>query len=534
MTHATPALSKSLLRFAAAWSVILAFASKELHAQSYPPVTRAAQSPVDIPQTNLTPIQQPFVPPATYTAQPPPSTYAAQPPPNSYAAQPPPGGYAAPPAATYSAQPPSGFSAPPAATYTAPPAATYAPAAPAAPAAPGGVLPPTGYAAPPASTYSGGAYGPPPTAGGYSGLPPTLPPSQYTTPPPATFDPYQSPAGRAPTSTFGGGPTPSFGMGNPGFGTAPSPYNQPYAAPGYPPTAYPSSAPNSLYPTGIVPSGSVWGPTGLIPSAISFRRGPQLEAAWIYDDNDANAVGMTEFDARVGFALPDFFRSGQPLVISPGFGLTFLNGPNSSTGADLPGEVYSAYTDLEWSSDPNQIFSVDLGVRLGVFNDFDVDFFDGFRIPARAVGNFRLSPYTTFKAGVYYLDRNDVDWLPAIGVLYVPSATTRADIFFPEPKISNYLTTFGTSDVWWYIGGEYGGGNWEIRRASGKQESVDINDIRVVLGLEWGRNDLLRSGVHTGFVELGYVFDRELYYSSSTYNNIKMDDTFMIRGGINF
>lgn len=511
MTHATPALSKSLLRFAAAWTVILALVGGELHAQVYPPVTRAAQSPVDIPQTNLTPVQQPFVPPATYTAQPPP---------NSYAAQPPPSGYAAPPASNYSAPPSSGFSAPPAATY--------------APSAPGGVLPPSGYAAPPASTYSGGAYGPPPTAGGYSGLPPTLPPSQYTTPPPATFDPYQTPAGRAPTSTFGGGPTPTFGMGNPGFGTAPSPYNQPYGAPGYPPTAYPSSAPNSLYPTGIVPSGSVWGPTGLIPSAISFRRGPKLEAAWIYDDNDANAVEMTEFDATVGFALPDFFRSGQPLVISPGFGINFLNGPNSSTGADLPGQVYSAYTDLEWSSDPNQIFSVDLGVRLGVFNDFDVDFFDGFRIPARAVGNFRLSPYTTFKAGVYYLDRNDVDWLPAIGVLYVPSATTRADIFFPEPKISNYLTTFGTSDVWWYIGGEYGGGNWEIRRASGKQESVDINDIRVVLGLEWGRNDLLRSGVHTGFVEIGYVFDRELYYSSSTYNNISMDDTFMIRGGINF
>ncbi len=41
-------------------------------------------------------------------------------------------------------------------------------------------------------------------------------------------------------------------------------------------------------------------------------------------------------------------------------------------------------------------------------------------------------------------------------------------------------------DTWWYVGGYYGGGSWTVKRANGAKESIDINDLRLVLGLEWG------------------------------------------------
>ncbi len=101
-------------------------------------------------------------------------------------------------------------------------------------------------------------------------------------------------------------------------------------------------------------------------------------------------------------------------------------------------------------------------------------------------------------------------------MLYQPTPNTRYDIFFPQPKLSQYyFATVGTQDLWGYVSGEYGGGSWTIRRANGASDSIDINDLRVMLGVEWGRSDLIRNGRHTGFFEVGYVFDREVEYEKS-------------------
>ena len=43
--------------------------------------------------------------------------------------------------------------------------------------------------------------------------------------------------------------------------------------------------------------------------------------------------------------------------------------------------------------------------------------------------------------------------------------------------------------------GDYGGGNWTITRDNGIEESIDINDLRAVLGMEWGT--VQRTGYRT-------------------------------------
>lgn len=471
---------------AVAWAFLIA---SSVVAQTYPSVLGQAQSPVDIPQTNLTPVQQPFSPPPTaYT--PPATPYGGSP---------------------YAAAPPSGYAAPAATGY---PSAT------------------SGFQPPP--TYGTSTFDPYQTGPGMGSYPPATP----ATPLPPSLPGYPGGMATAPPSTQV--PPPSFGLGNPGFSTSPG-YGQPYGASpymgpmtpsGYPATALPSNAPTSLFPGGVVPSN--WGPTASIPNALQAGRGPRISYAYIYDSDSADSISMNEFDSGIGLGFPDFVRSGQPLVVSPGLGVTLLDGPNSSTGADLPGALFALYTDIEWQSDPNQMFSIDLGTRLGFYTDFDAEFTDGFRFQGRAIANFRLSPFTTFKGGVMYLDRNEVDWWPAVGVVYTPTQVSRWDIFFPEPKWTHYWTTLGTSDLWFYVAGQYGGDNWNIEREFGGSENVDLNDIRVLVGWEWGRNDLLRTGNRTGFFELGYVFDREVVYRNNPQDNLNPSDTLMFRTGLNF
>jgi hypothetical protein len=441
----------------------------------FAPVPSGSNSPVDIPRTNLTPVPRTTAPPTV-----------------------PQGGALFDP-------------------YTVGPSAgTFAPAVP-------GVAP----AAPNAS------------------FPGWLPSTQ---PPPSMFS----------APSIYAAPPQAFGSGNPGFNTqplgqtmygqsslGPPMYSQPqtFGQPGFgttvlpptgfPPEAYPSSAPTTLFPGGLLGPGIFAGSAGGSMGAFRLMQGPKLRHGWLRGGDGDKSLDMNETDVAVSFAFPNFCHTGQPIYITPAFGLTLLSGPHSNTGADLPGQVYSGTLTADWQSDPVQIFSIDLGLTVGMFSDFDTNISDSFRVLGRGLAHFRLTPFTTLKGGVHVINRNRYTVLPAFGLLYTPTPMTRYDLFFPEPKLAHYFTTLGTQDIWAYIGGEYGGGSWTVQRQSGVTEQVDINDIRITMGFEWGRSDLLRQGRRTGFAEIGYVFDRELVYKSRV-GNMDPNDTFMIRAGIGY
>jgi hypothetical protein len=58
---------------------------------------------------------------------------------------------------------------------------------------------------------------------------------------------------------------------------------------------------------------------------------------------------------------------------------------------------------------------------------------------------------------------------------------------------------------------------------------VDINDIRIFLGIEGNRLNSLRS-----YVEVGYVFDREILYEVVPADNVRLKDTVMVGAGVAF
>lgn len=395
------------------------------------------------------------------------------------------------------AAPTGGFGLPPAPTYN----------------------PPLSAAPPPAAFNGGGRFG-----GLFGGVPasPAAGPTFQTSPnllPPGTYDNpsvYGPPVG----SGFGGGLA------------APPPVGFPGATPAYPETIYPSGTPNTLFPGGLFNgNGPISGPA---MRAYRNVQGLRARNGYVFSGDDPDALNVNTTDVSAIFAFPNFGYGTQPLYVIPSFGLHLFDGPDSVTGADLPGQTYDAFLDFGYVTDPNQMLGTELGVRVGVFSDFDHVSSDSLRVLGKGLVNFRLTPATTLKGGVYYLDRLDWKLIPAFGLLYQPNPYTRWDLFFPQPKFSRYLRTVGTRDVWWYLAGDYGGGSWTVTREDGDEERVDLNELRAMIGLEWGFSDGIRQGRRTAFAEVGYVFDRELVYEDNTGDNLQLDDGVLFRVGIGY
>ncbi len=362
-----------------------------------------------------------------------------------------------------------------------------------------------GASAAPAATIQGwdpysttpqyGGFSQPAVGGAYGGGAPL---SSY--PPPSSFPPPPS----SPPPAFSGGPN-SF------FPQQPAPLYQPADPFCYPQQPQFPAIPYQRFLENI---------------AFQYTYLPRLT-------DDATAVGVQDFDISATALFPDFLFSKQPLLVTPAFVLHLWDGPSTEV-QDLPSKAYSAYLDLAWNPEITPRLFAELGFRIGAYTDFNTINTDSIRMQGLAVANVRVTPTMTVKAGVVYIDRLDIKLLPVVGVLYEPDSLTRFDITFPYPRLARYWTTIGDKKVWWYVGGEYGGGSWTIHRydfddGETHGDQIDLNDYRVFFGLEATHPNRLRA-----FAEVGYVWKRDLIYRSQAVPDLSLDNTMMIRVGFNF
>ena len=364
----------------------------------------------------------------------------------------------------------------------------------------------------------------------------------------APFDPYSSSFGSAPAPPAFGGPTSPSGVAAPPAPSAtpppgavapypgsppPAPYANPYTPPapyaqpygGYAPGVAPGTTPPALFPNG-------WSMNSWTGPGVQFLT-PRLRHTYVDGGGAADDLGIHDTDVSVAAAFPNFLYSNEPLYVVPSFSLHLWQGPQAPNG-DLPASAYSAFLDTSWSTDPERPLGGEVGVRVGIFSDFNTFNTDSLRVMGQGLFRLRATPTTVLRGGVAYINRNRFKLFPAFGLLWTPNSQTRFDIFFPSPKLAQRLTTLGTQDVWWYVAGEYGGGAWTVERAGGFSDRIDINDIRLILGLEWGQAALLQQGRRTAFVEAGWVTDREVVYVRTPAETSSLRDSFMIRAGWNY
>jgi hypothetical protein len=372
---------------------------------------------------------------------------------------------------------------------------------------------------------------PPPAASSLDRIAQAPPPGVSLPPPPGTWDPYAAqpaqlfPANAAPPSSTW---APSAISGQPGY-------------PGY------STAAPSLVPTqGTGQLASPYPPPPQGPTqfqqayaqTMHVYQGARGSWAYLFGDGDGTSVGVNELDTTATFALPFFHNSPAnlnhaPLLLTPGFGLQLWDGPQTTATmlADLPPNTYDVFIDAAWNPQFTPLFGAELGIRTGIYTNWNVFVTDSWRIMGRAIGTLRLTPTMQGKAGIVYIDRNDIKLLPAVGLTWTPDADSRYDIFFPAPKLARKFATGPRRSWWGYLYGEYGGGAWTFRRDTGAISPFDYNDIRIALGVE--AVPTTQTGL-TGNFEVGYVFARQLFFVVGQPRRQDLDDTLMLRLGLGY
>ena len=232
-------------------------------------------------------------------------------------------------------------------------------------------------------------------------------------------------------------------------------------------------------------------------------------------------LGIFELDTRATF----HFARAPMFRFTPQFALRTLNGPEST---DLPGSLYDFSLTTMLYIPFNDEWRMMAEISPGIYSDFEAVNGDSLRLPSRVFGFYRWSPALDFAFGFVYFDRDTVGFLPAAGLVYTPSDELRVEVTFPRPKISYRYYNDGDRQRTVDFVGEFGGGSWTVRRASGADDSVTLNDLRLLLGWEHREGKCLHWSV-----EAGYVFNRKLEYRSHI-GDQDLDSTALLRFSIGY
>ncbi len=238
--------------------------------------------------------------------------------------------------------------------------------------------------------------------------------------------------------------------------------------------------------------------------------------------------GASDLELKTILALPIPSRD-YPLIITPGFGVHYLDGP---AGRNVPARVYDAYVQFRWMRRIGSNWGIDLAVTQGVFSDFEHNDSRAYRITGHAVSAYTCNPQWKIVLGAAYIDRFSTNVLPVAGVQWTPRDEWKLDLVFPHPRIAWRYNCNGPEhdriEDWLYIAGELGGGTWAVAEPSQSSEMIDYTDYRLILGLQ--RKVTQGLDAHA---EIGYVFERKIRFERSA-PEYRPAGTVMLRAGVTY
>jgi hypothetical protein len=253
-----------------------------------------------------------------------------------------------------------------------------------------------------------------------------------------------------------------------------------------------------------------------------------FNGTWLPRMAGSGGFGQYDLETKLVVALP-CPTTDSPLVITPGFGVHYLDGP---TDVDLPSRLFDGYSQFRWLSQVTPDWGLDLAVTPGWYSDFEQDSGEAFRMPAHAAAAWTLNSTTKLVFGAAYLARPDVNFIPVGGVIWTPDEDTNCELLFPEPKIARRISRetspSGTINTWLYLSGEFAGDAWAVKMQDGTNDRVVLRDCRVILGVE--RKKIQGFGAK---LEIGYVFSRRIVHAGDT-PDFYPSDTVLLRAGIQY
>lgn len=252
-----------------------------------------------------------------------------------------------------------------------------------------------------------------------------------------------------------------------------------------------------------------------------------LAETFIPRGSTTDGLGMNDVEISLSVAAPLPNRD-NPIVITPGFATHFLDGPQSP---DLPPRLYDAYVAFNWFPRFTPRLGAIVSISPSVFSDFEKWDDSALRTPGKLLLRYTWMQYEReIVLGVVYLDRDDVPWLPAAGIIWTPNPYVAYELLFPRPRAMFMINEQTTHEDWLYVAAEFGGGSWSLQRVpSHAQDVVTFTDYRIIFGYERRKNG--GAGVR---IEAGYIFGRSFEYSFNPDVDFEPEDALMVRGSITF
>ena len=235
---------------------------------------------------------------------------------------------------------------------------------------------------------------------------------------------------------------------------------------------------------------------------------------------------MSEVNTMLRVAVPLDGTTDNILAFQPGLRTYFLDGPSV---VDVPSTLYDAQLSMVWRKKYSDRWQSNVWLQPKIRSDFETSK-DSFFFSGGAYAKYTWTPNVfDLYLGAFFLDRDDVSVLPAVGFVWTPTPDIRYELLLPRPKIAKRLTRIGDcKETWAYLSGQLGGGSFAVQRASGAEDKVTIRDLRLFVGWE-----SVRPGGAGKFVEAGYVFNRGVEYARND-EEYEFGDSLMLRAGMRF
>jgi hypothetical protein len=264
--------------------------------------------------------------------------------------------------------------------------------------------------------------------------------------------------------------------------------------------------------------------TPLVRYRNGFLQGVQMSYGSIGDNPDTGIVVRT-VDTSASFAIP-LGSMENVISITPYFRADLLE---AAAVFDVPESLYDTGVKMLWRRPISERLGSMVLVTPSVRSDFRTSD-NAFRLFGLGLLTWQWVPKTlSISGGAVFTGREDYPVLPAMGLLWTPSARWKYDIQFPSPRISYRLAKNGCDhETWGYLSGVFGGNTWAVKRAGGVSDELTLSDLRLVFGLEH-----LQPQNRSVFVEAGYVFNRSVEYTNVAFQQ-DLDAAMMLRMGVSF
>ncbi len=253
----------------------------------------------------------------------------------------------------------------------------------------------------------------------------------------------------------------------------------------------------------------------------SFFQLSETEAAWIRPND---GLGVTEINSFLRVAIPLDGTTDNVIALQPGLRTYLLDGP---TVVDVPETLYDAQLSIVWRKKHSERWQTNVWLQPKIRSDFESSE-DNFFFSGGAYARYAWKPNVfDLYLGAFYLDRDDISVLPAVGFIWSPTPDWRIEALLPRPKIAHRLVRIGDCyEKWAYLSGQLGGGSFAVERDAGFTDKVTLRDLRIFLGIE-----SVRPGGAGMFAEVGYVFNRGIEYKRFE-EEYEFDGSLMLRVGM--